>query len=302
MAELGGTMNRRFFLRASACATASLLTLGVHASLLTKQALARGAGATESAQAMRLFEQIGNLEGENPASAPSGVVKIAPGEVLTYQAKGYCLDSNLALPSTKEPLAFRPMKNYIAPELHKLYVALMRKLVSEAPRGVQVQQIIYTMRSEASDISGILKEKDYDFVNSLLPNGKTLLDTAHRPAEFVSDNGLSLWASQPKPPVTESYSLLAENVAAHCLGVGVLEVRATIYNASSKTFVFDTTAWVVESSRDVQAVALPVAPRYLVSASRPNQVAPPKVNPSQGKPGTQAKPSAHPEANGFAGH
>lgn len=271
---------------------------------LTQDALARGAGAEESAKARRIFEQAASGEGKT-VNNPTGTFRLAPGEVLTFQCKGYCLDSDRALPSEDEPMAFRPMQHYIAPELRKLYVAIMRNVVGGPPNGVQVQQIMYTIRDEVSDHHGLLKSEDYRFVNSVLPNGEVVLKKAHRPAAFIGGGGLSLWASDPMPGEREAYSMLtSDGVAGRGIGMGSLTVRCTIVNGSPKPFVFDATQWVLESSRDVQAVGLPVAGRYTLTAGRPISTKERSVNKEAPKtsPPTQKRQNSQPDAKGFIGY
>lgn len=62
----------------------------------------------------------------------------------------------------------------------------------------------------------------------------------------------------PMPSEQSSYSMLTDTgVAGKALGRGGLTVNAVVLNASNQPFTLDVTQWVLESSRDVQAVALP---------------------------------------------
>ncbi|MEG2140357.1 MAG: hypothetical protein RRY20_06180, partial [Bilophila sp.] len=88
-----------------------------------------------------------------------------------------------------------------------------------------------------------------------------------------------------------------------------LEVRGTIVNASAQPFVFDTTQWVLESSRDVQAVALPVASRYTLISGRATNTKEP--SPNEKTPNTYQTEQKHiqpeqkhtqPDAHGFIGY
>lgn len=299
-------MNRRVVLRGGLCTAVGILAgFGVTMGLSPQDALARGAGAEESAKARRLLEQSGATGQGKTVSSPTGTFKLAPGETLTFQVDGYCLDSDRALPSDDEPMAFRPMQRYIAPELRKLYIAIMRKVAAGAPSGVRVQQIVYAIRNEASERYGTLKDDDYRFLNAVLPNGEAVLKKAPRPAEFVSGMGLSLWASQPMPGEHSGYSMLSgAGVAGRGVGMGALEVNCTVHNGSPQPFTFDTTQWVLESSRDVQAVALPVASRYTLIAGRP--VTPKEPGPSKKEPDVsqpdKASPRIQPDANGYVGY
>ncbi|MEG1610142.1 MAG: hypothetical protein RR317_03060, partial [Bilophila sp.] len=297
-------MNRRTFLRGGACTAVGVMAgFGVDLGLTTQVAFARGAATDESTKARRLFEQFGASEEGKPVTVRNGTFKLAPGEALTFQCNGYCLDCDLALPSDDEPMAFRPMQRYIAPELRKLYVAIMQNVVKGVPKEIQVQQIVFALRNEASEWQGPLKEEDYSYVNSLMPNGEALLKQAHRPAGFISGTGLSLWASDPMPQEREAYSMLtSKGVAGRGLGMGGLEVRGTIVNASAQPFVFDTTQWVLESSRDVQAVALPVASRYTLISGRATNTKEPSPNEKAPNTSQPEQKSIQPDAHGFIGY
>ena len=296
-------MDRRSFLRQGACISAGLIAgFGLECSLWPGEAFARGAGSEESAKSKRIFDQLGGLK--KGAKTGRGTTTLAPGDILTFECECFCLDANLALPSEGDPVAFRPVQNYIAPELRTLYAALMRN-AEGAPDDIQVQHIIYTMRSSESERSSILKAKDYAFLNKIFSGGENRLKTAHRPAQYISPMGLSLWASKSMPPAWQSYSLLRnDGVAGYGIGLGVLSMRGVIGNGSQKNFVFDPTQWVLESSRDVQAAAIPLSRNVSVAKGKPvagSQKTPPAPV-EEKKPATSSKSGQGLDEKGFAGH
>lgn len=294
-------MERRTFLRAAACTVGGLATGLTGVCLTAGEALARGASAEESARAKRILAQM-----PAPATRTSiprnGVISLAPGDVVAFESLWFCLDSNLAIPSSDEPMAFRPAANYIAPALRPLYMKLLHSITGKAPEDIQVTQILYAMRSEPGP-QRLLKARDYAYVNALLPNAKELLQTAPRPSQYVSAVGLSLWASKPMPPAVQRYSLLrSDGVAGEGICLDAELVRGVVANASTKEFILDPSQWVLESSRDVQALGI-AQPRTLRVAKSGNAAPQAPVPAPEKKPLPAAGPQKNGQpADGFVGH
>lgn len=293
-------MDRRHFLCLSGIMTAAL-SLGL--SPLVCEAEARGSSQQEAARAKAIFDELETTgaKSERRMLQGNGIHILAPGEIVTFDMQGFCLDSSFSAPKQNEPLTFRPMSQYIAPELRELYIKILQHFASSAAKGVDMQKIIWAIRAPAaaSWTSG-LGSKEKAFLNAAMPGGAALIREAHRPAEYQAEaktdsrngrggNGAedvlgallpllnaqlpfnvqqhsnelmrqlhNKRAQKPMPDASNRYSMLTTaGVAGLGLGLGGLSVRGSVANGSPEPFYLDTTQWVLESSRDVQAVALP---------------------------------------------
>ena len=271
-------MDRRTFLRMGFC-TAAGAVAGIALNLiLPDMALARGSTPDEAARAQGILSRFAVQGKGRPDMTKNGIITLAPGEVLTFECEGFCLDLDLAVPSEDDPMAFRPMTKYLAPEERQAYVALMRR--AGASRSDDMGGIVHRMRN---------------------PKPGRPLQYAH------GESFPALWASQRMPSQSFRYSMLrSDGVAGMANGDGGLHVRCVIANGSPKPFVFDPTQWVLESPRDVQAIALPVPRTYYVAKgknmtggqqpSSPADV--PQAQPSTRSPQPQKNA---PDKNGFVG-
>lgn len=307
-------MNRRFFLRLCGV-MAAWLCLGLFFS--ASEAAARGADREESARAKEIFSRLKKADSgtklERKMLSGNGTYTLAPGEVLNFDVRGFCLDHQFSAPSQNEPLAFRPMTQYIAPELRDLYIRVLRNSGSTAGNTVDIQKIVWAMRTPASaSWTEGLGSKDKNFLNAVMPGGASLIQRAHRPAEYLSGSGggahnnqqgggdagallgallpqlarqlpfnvqqhsnelmrqlQNRRAQKPMPDSSNRYSMLTTSgVAGMGMSLGGLLVRGSLANGSQEPFHFDPTQWVLESSRDVQAVALPPMKKIAVNKGK----------------------------------
>ncbi len=269
-------MDRRAFLRKglyTAAGIAAALSLSL---FLPEAALARGSTPDEAARAQRIFSRIAVQGKGRPDMTKNGIITLAPNEVLSFSCEGFCLDLDLAVPSEDDPMAFRPMSKYLAPEERQAYTALMRR--AGASRSDDMGGIVHRMRDPKPG----------------------------RPLQYSHGESFpALWASQRMPPQSFRYSMLrSDGVAGMANGDGGLHVRCVIANGSPKPFVFDPTQWVLESPRDVQAIALPVPRTYYVAKGK-NMAGgqPSPASTPQGQPSTPPSPPHKnaPNKHGFVG-
>lgn len=311
-------MDRRAFLCLSGVMAAGVL-LGPGAWLSEAEA-ARGASREESAQAKEIFERLNTPQGkpQRKLLQGTGSYTLPPGEVLTFDVRGQCLDHQFSAPSQNEPLAFRPMTQYIDPDLRELYVRVLRSSGSAKAKNVDVQKIIWAMRTPASaSWTEGLSSREREYLNSVMPGGASLLQRAQRSPGYLSgDSGSgggngggnggggadallgallpqlarqlpfnvqqhsnelmrqlqNRRAQKPMPDSSRRYSMLTTSgVAGTGFSLGGLLVRGSIANDSPQPFHFDPTQWVMESARDVQAVALPPMTKVSLQKGLPTQ-------------------------------
>lgn len=309
-------MNRRPFLCLCGIMTV-WLSLGLMSA--ASQAEARGASSEESARAKEIFSRLKKADSstrlERKMLSGNGIYTLAPGEVLNFDVRGYCLDHQFSAPSQNEPLAFRPMTQYIAPELRDLYIRVLRNSASAENKNVDVQKIVWAMRTPASaSWTEGLGSKEKSFLNTAMPGGASLIQRAHRPSEYLSGSGSgggggnnrqgggdagavlgallpqlarqlpfnvqqhsnelmrqlqNRRAQKPMPDSSSRYSMLTTSgVAGLGTSLGGLLVRGSLANGSQEPFHFDPTQWVLESGRDVQAVALPPMKKIAVDKGK----------------------------------
>lgn len=326
-------MDRRSFLCLSGVMTAGFL-LGPGAWLSPAEA-ARGSSREESAKAREIFERLGATKGkpQHKLLQGSGTYTLPPGEVVTFDVRGQCLDHQFSAPSQNEPLAFRPMTQYIDPELRELYRRVMRNSGSAKSQNVDVQKIIWAMRSPATaSWTEGLSSKEKNYLNSVMPGGAALLQRAQRSPGYLSGgsggsgggNGgggadallgallpqlarqlpfnvqqhsnelmrqlQNRRAQKPMPDSSSRYSMLTSSgVAGTGYSLGGLLVRGSVANDSPEPFHFDPTQWVLESARDVQAVALPPMTKISLQKGLPTEDERPQPK-SDAKPDSQQSP------------
>lgn len=322
---------------------AAWLLLGLMSS--AREAEARGASKEESAQAKEIFERLKTADTSTKLTrkmlSGNGTYTLAPGEVLNFDVRGYCLDHQFSAPSQNEPLAFRPMTHYVAPDLRDLYIRVLRKSGSSAAQSADVQKIVWAMRTSASaSWTEGLSSKDKNFLNGAMPGGTALLQRAHRPSEYLSGSGSggghnsrqgggdagavlqallpqlvrqlpfnvqqhsnelmhqlqNRRAQKPMPDSSNRYSMLTTSgVAGTGMSLGGLLVRGSLANGSQESFDFDPTQWVLESARDVQAVALPPMKKIAVNKGKalPNTMS--GSSPEDARPQSSPRKSKTPE-------
>lgn len=335
-------MDRRDFLRLGGI-TLTSLSLGL--GPLSGEAFARGSSKEEAERAQSIFERLeaGGKQSSPMIMGPGAVCMLEPGGMLTFEIHGYCLDQNFSAPARNEPLAFRPMTDYIAPELRELYVRVMRNAKTSKGKAADVQKIVWAMRAPAnSSWSQGFNGADRAFLESVLPDGTRLLQTAQRSSPHVAEgtsggsgrdgnggggsgaaallgfllpaivgqlpydirrhsNDLmnQLQNRQAQNPMAGSlycYSMLTDSgVAGKGIAIEGLIVRGIIANGSPDAFTFDPPRWVMESSRDVQAVALPSLEHVKVSKGKAQSDKTPPQSTENPKPrsGSQREDGFH---------
>ena len=318
-------MDRRDFLRCGGIAAVGLglapLASFVPGSPLVSTAWARGAGKQEAERAQSIVQRVegGGGSAQRKTLGPGQACVVEPGGLLHFAVDGYCLDPHLSTPSANEPLAFRPMTAYIAPDLRELYVRVLHNALTGKGRSADIQKIVWAMRAPAaSEWTQGFTADDRAYLEGLMAGGVHILQTAHRPDAYIAGSGGSSGgagnggrgggsggagailgfllpaitgqlpydirshsngllrqlqnrrAERAMPSPLYSYSMLSESgVAGRGMGVQGLSVRGTIANGSAQSFSFDPVHWVMESSRDVQAVALPSLNSVSVSKGEP---------------------------------
>jgi len=213
-------------------------------------------------------------------------IAIYPGQSITFEQKGYCLDPDRPAPKGGEQFALRPSKDLIAKPLQGIYDKLLEKSKTNPRIERNLQNIVWGLRtadspstSRADNLSSgelSIIEKAYpgavkDFVK-FRENHKSKVDFQERIIENLGQNVSqsyvntastkdllnTITTAEPSGSFEQdsAYSTLDDGVVAHTVGTDTLQYRTTIKNVSDKPFYFDATQWVAESPRDVQRVAM----------------------------------------------
>lgn len=219
-----------------------------------------------------------------------------PGQGLTYDQQGYCLDPGVAPPERGEKFVLRPAAGLMPEPVRPLYDGLMRLASTDRSVHIQMQPLLWALRT--SDVAGPsraerLSAHHLRTLDRALPNGARMLQdyrkkrlsagsspsAKSRLVELfnIQLNGKNiniLDASDGElmnvlqtatiggaiPNNNSHYSMLAPAVAARAVGTGTLQPRIEIINSSASPFVFDSVAWAAYSERKVQRVGL-LAPK-----------------------------------------
>lgn len=222
--------------------------------------------------------------------AVNGVFAIEPGEALEFSCRGYCMDPSRAVPSRGEPLGFKPMSQYVPPELQELFSKTLHLAATRKNVHADMQKLVWAFRTvtqERSSWADGLNRREYELLDAAMPGGAQRFMQARRelsgrytsgpfdfgqmlermiprfqPVDFSKESDalmsqlMTMTVSEPIPPGDYQYSMLAPGVAAKGVGQGGLSAYGIIANTSDQTFVFDPMQWALESPREVQRVAM----------------------------------------------
>ena len=304
-------------------AVLSLVAFFLSAPLPFSQARA-AVSAEESRAARAVFDRLQHGQGHTVRVSRGGEPYIlAPGQIITFDYTGYCMDANLPAPKDNEALAFRPITNFIAPSLVELYRQIMRLDGAAQSDGADVQNIVWGFRAPKAKAG----QRERALLDKARPGGANLYATASR-GTFVSGSKGGAGSSRagsgnealarlfgqmlgdfsrpsrdlmralndmgvegPIPSAEQRYSLLTTQVAGYAQGKGGLKVHGMVANGSDAPYVFDPTLWALESPRPVQRVALPLfSQAKLNSPPLPEQARGQNARPAQQEmPGQQEK-------------
>lgn len=229
-------------------------------------------------------------------SRAGGRYVLNPGQGLTYDQQGYCLDPGIAPPERGEKFVLRPAGGLMPEPVRPLYDSLMRLASRDRSVHIQMQPLIWALRT--SDVAGPSRVENLSAhhlrtLDRALPHGTRILRD-YRKKRLAAKSGPSaknqlaklfniqingkelnvLEASDGElmsvlktataggaiPNNNSQYSMLAPAVAARAVGTGTLQPRIEVINSSASPFVFDSVAWAACSERKVQRVAL-LAPK-----------------------------------------
>lgn len=216
--------------------------------------------------------------------AVNGVITIHPGEVVQFEAQGYCLDPDRPAPSEGEPMRFIPMASLINFRLRRLFYKVLhmagRQNTSYAADFQNVVWAIRTADAKQNSWGDELGGAEKLLLNVAMPGGAALLQQVRRTAtgrteggrglaplvpgvNFSADSRLhleQLFRQTPRGAIPHSdaqFSMLSSGVAGRAENLGRLRVRWQIANSSEKDFTFDAAQWALDPQRKVQREALP---------------------------------------------
>lgn len=216
--------------------------------------------------------------------AANGNFMIKPGEVLQFQAQGYCLDPDRPAPANGEPMRFIPMSGLINFRLRRLFYKVLH--AAGGRRGAYAadyQNVIWAIRTADSRQSAwgdALGSAEKRLLNEVMPGGAALLQQVRRTATGRASGGMGLAPIMPgvdfsadsrihlrrlfnetprngMPHATAQFSMLSPGIAGRAENLGGLKVRWQIANSTDKDFFYDSAQWALESPRNVQREALP---------------------------------------------
>lgn len=215
--------------------------------------------------------------------AVNGVITIHPGEVLQFEAQGYCLDPDRPAPSEGEPMRFVPMVGLINFRLRRLFYKVLhmagRQHTGYAADFQNVVWAIRTADAKQNSWGDELGSAEKRLLNAAMPGGAALLQQVRRTATGRTEGGRGLAPLVPgvnfsadsrvhleqlfrqTPPGAIPYSdvqfsMLSAGVAGRAENLGRLRVRWQIANSSNKDFAFDAAQWALDPQRKVQREAL----------------------------------------------
>ena len=190
--------------------------------------------------------------------AVNGVITIHPGEVVQFEAQGYCLDPDRPAPSEGEPMRFIPMASLINFRLRRLFYKVLhmagRQNTSYAADFQNVVWAIRTADAKQNSWGDELGGAEKLLLNVAMPGGAALLQQVRRL------HLEQLFRQTPRGAIPHSdaqFSMLSSGVAGRAENLGRLRVRWQIANSSEKDFTFDAAQWALDTQRKVQREALP---------------------------------------------
>ena len=215
-------------------------------------------------------------------------ITVMPGEKVTFEQRGYCLDPGKPTPKAGEQFALRQTEEVIPEELRPIFSGLLRESEHNEAVRDDLQDLIWALRTANSseesradrlgDKLGLLNEAYpgamEDFLAYRQRYKNDVLGEVNRAfrsevsdqlsRSFVnsasSDELLDTLKSmepQGKMQPGSQYSMLAPGVAARTVGTDSLTIQSEIANTSEMPFEFDPVEWYAEPSRDTQSVAIP---------------------------------------------
>lgn len=216
--------------------------------------------------------------------AVNGVITIHPGEVMQFEAQGYCLDPDRAAPSRGEPMRFIPMAGLINFRLRRLFYKVLHMAGKQnAGHAADFQNVVWAIRTadaRQNSWGDALGGSEKRLLDAAMPGGAALLQQVRRTATGRTEGGRGLAPMVPGvnfsanshlhleqlfrqtppgniPHSDAQFSMLSSGVAGRAENLGKLRVRWQIANSSDKDFAFDAAQWALESQRKVQREALP---------------------------------------------
>lgn len=224
-------------------------------------------------------------------SAVNGVITIHPGEVLQFEAQGYCLDPDRPAPSEGEPMRFVPMAGLINFRLRRLFYKVLHMAGRQhAGYAADFQNVVWAIRTadaKQNSWGDELGSAEKRLLNAAMPGGAALLRQVRRTATGRTEGGRGLAPLVPGvnfsadsrvhleqlfrqtppgaiPHSDAQFSMLSAGVAGRAENLGRLRVRWQIANSSNKDFAFDAAQWALDPQRKVQREALPPPSQGLV--------------------------------------
>lgn len=223
--------------------------------------------------------------------AVNGVIAIRPGEVLQFEAQGYCLDPDRPAPSEGEPMRFVPMAGLINFRLRRLFYKVLHMAGRQhAGYAADFQNVVWAIRTadaKQNSWGDELGSSEKRLLNTAMPGGAALLQQVRRTATGRPEGGRGLTPLVPGvnfsadsrvhlerlfrqtppgaiPHSDAQFSMLSAEVAGRAENLGRLRVRWQIANSSNKDFAFDAAQWALDPQRKVQREALPPPSQGLV--------------------------------------
>lgn len=241
------------------------------------------------------------LDRMRQASGRAPPLTVAPGQVRTFDLPAYCMDSNLAAPKRGEAFRIVPMTDLMPPELLPVIKGMMSRpagfsydtqslvwalrnayrngspiemspdrmaaLEATAPGATQAIAAYNQKASRTKMARGLM--------DGLLPgmrqNVSSLMDTAKSlsPQQIASDVRDRMAALESMPVAGDinpdaAYTTLAPGVAAQASSPngGAHNAVISIANTTDDPFTFEQTAYVAQSERPVQHLALQLPKGY----------------------------------------
>lgn len=223
--------------------------------------------------------------------AANGISMINPGEVLQFQAQGYCLDPDRPAPAAGEPMRFIPMARLINFRLRRLFYKVLHAAGGQGRAyAADYQNVIWAIRTADSRQSAwgdALGSAEKRLLDDVMPGGAALVQQVRQTATGRESGGMGLAPIMPgvnfsadsrihlrrlfnetpldgMPHGTAQFSMLSPGIAGRAENLGRLKVRWQIANSTDRAFFYDAAQWALESPRNVQRQALPPPAEGLV--------------------------------------